>query len=146
MPRAGACLCLSERDAMKGNVLAGRLRLAGGLALVLMTACAAPARAPAAGATAAGASAAGTAGSAAPAPAGEAAAAPPALAVRVMHNAVAGSQALLQVIQDAGLFTQHGLAVEIGNATPRATTAALLAGDVPLMVSSGIHAVSAGLA
>ncbi|HLH27173.1 MAG TPA: ABC transporter substrate-binding protein [Chloroflexota bacterium] len=63
-----------------------------------------------------------------------------------MHNAVAGSQALLQVIQDAGLFTQHGLAVEIGNATPRATTAALLAGDVPLMVSSGIHAVSAGLA
>ncbi len=87
----------------------------------------------------------GAAASAAAAPA--APTAPPALVpVRVVHNAVAGSQALLQVIQEGGLFTAHGLAVEVSNASPRSATAALLSGEVPLMVSSGIHPVSAGLA
>jgi len=102
--------------------------------------------------TAAGAPEGGRSGGGAASPPGASsatvaqAAVPERISVRVMHNAVAGSQALLQVIQDAGLFTQHGLAVEIANATPRATTAALLAGETPLMISSGIHAVSAGLA
>src|SRR5262249_42558471 len=97
----------------------------------------------------------GTQAGAAPAPAGAAVAPASAtapagarapIAIHVVHNAVAGSQALLNVIQEAGLFTQHGLVVEVSNASPRATTASLLTGEVPVMVSSGIHAITAGLA
>jgi NitT/TauT family transport system substrate-binding protein len=123
--------------------------LVAALALLLaiaLSGCAAPAPAPSAAQPAASPA---TASAAAPAPAPPAAAPaalPAPIAIRVVHNAVAGSQALLNVIQEAGLFTQHGLIVEIGNASPRATTASLLAGEIPLMVSSGIHAVRAGLA
>jgi NitT/TauT family transport system substrate-binding protein len=135
---------------MTGPALLGSWRrLAGGLGLALVlvaTACAGPAAPTSTANRSEGARTSPPSADAA-APTGGAATPPLApVAVRVMHNAVAGSQALLQVIQDAGLFTQHGLAVEISNATPRATTAALLAGEVPLMVSSGIHPVSAGLA
>src|SRR5439155_8319524 len=84
--------------------------------------------------------------SAPPAPPPAAAAAPPLTTIHVLHNAVAGSQALINVVNEAGLFARHGLAVEVANASPRATTAALLAGEVPLTIASGVHVVGAGLA
>ncbi len=108
-----------------------------GLVLTLLSsACGAPA-APAR--ESGGAPAAPAAAPAEPAP-------PAPIPVRVLHSAVSGSQALLNVIQEGGLFAQHGLVVEISNASPRATIASLLSGEVPLVISSGVHVVSAGLA
>lgn len=86
------------------------------LLAIALSGCAAPAPAPSAAQPAASPAIA-SAAAPAPAPPAAAPAAPPApIAIRVVHNAVAGSQALLNVIQEAGLFTQHGLIVEIGNA------------------------------
>src|SRR5579884_986777 len=72
--------------------------------------------------------------------------APPApLRLHIVHTAVAGSQALLQVIQDAGLFGQNGLEVEWTNVSARGASAALLSGEVPLIVGSGAQVVASGL-
>jgi ABC-type nitrate/sulfonate/bicarbonate transport system substrate-binding protein len=134
-----------------GGVASGLILLLG----LLLSACAAPApgaarpepAAPAQSPAAqAGAAPAPAAAAVAPASATAPAGAPAPISIHVVHNAVAGSQALLNVIQEGGLFTQHGLVVEISNASPRATTASLLTGEVPVMVSSGIHAITAGLA
>jgi NitT/TauT family transport system substrate-binding protein len=121
------------------------LRWLAGAALALAVGCSGPASSPAPTSgdepARAGAS---VAAPAATAPA--ATASPPLTTIHVLHNAVAGSQALINVIAEAGLFARHGLAVDVANASPRATTAALLAGEVPLTVASGVHVVGAGLA
>jgi len=111
-----------------------------GLAIVgLAAACSAPA-APAVPA------APPSAAPSAPAPAAGAPTAPPApLRLHIVHTAVAGSQALLQVIQDAGLFGQNGLEVEWTNVSARGASAALLSGEVPLIVGSGAQVVASGL-
>src|SRR5205823_11580778 len=59
---------------------------------------------------------------------------PTPLRVRVMHSAVSGSQALLSVVQEAGLFTRQGLEVEVVTGTPRTASAGLIAGESPIVV------------
>ena len=65
---------------------------------------------------------------------------------RVVHSAIAGSQALLQVIEDAGIFARHGLEVETTNIGGRTATAGLLSGEYPLVVTSGAEVAGAGMA
>jgi NitT/TauT family transport system substrate-binding protein len=65
---------------------------------------------------------------------------------RVVHSAIAGSQALLQVAEDAGLFARHGLEVETTNIGGRTATAGLLAGEYPLVITSGAEVIGAGMA
>ncbi|HLH23075.1 MAG TPA: ABC transporter substrate-binding protein [Chloroflexota bacterium] len=117
---------------------------------LLLSACAptaAPAR-PAAPAAPAAQPAAPAASAPAPSPVGngERAESPPLIKTRVVHSAVAGSQALLQVLQDAGIFARHGLEVETSNIGGRTATAGLLAGEYPLVVTSGAEVVGAGIA
>jgi NitT/TauT family transport system substrate-binding protein len=75
-----------------------------------------------------------------------AASTPAPIRLNVVHSAIAGSQALLNVIQEAGLFGKHGLEIELANVGGRTATQALLAGEVPLIVTSGIEVVASGLA
>jgi NitT/TauT family transport system substrate-binding protein len=63
-----------------------------------------------------------------------------------VHSAIAGSQALLQVVEDAGIFARHGLEVELTNIGGRTATAGLLAGEYPLVITSGAEIVGAGMA
>jgi NitT/TauT family transport system substrate-binding protein len=63
-----------------------------------------------------------------------------------MHSAVSGSQALLSVVQEAGLFTRQGLEVEVVTGTPRTASAGLIAGESPIVVGSGAQLVATGLA
>jgi NitT/TauT family transport system substrate-binding protein len=50
------------------------------------------------------------------------------------------------VIEDAGLFARHGLEVELTNVAGRTATAGLLAGEYPLVLTSGTEVVASGLA
>src|SRR5262249_61197243 len=52
----------------------------------------------------------------------------------------------LQVALDAGLFARHGLDVELANVSGRSATQALLGGELPIIVSSGVEVVASGLA
>jgi NitT/TauT family transport system substrate-binding protein len=72
---------------------------------------------------------------------------PPApLKTRVVHSAVAGSQALLQVLEDSGIYARNGLEVETTNIGGRTATAGLLAGEYPLVITSGAEVIGAGSA
>jgi ABC-type nitrate/sulfonate/bicarbonate transport system substrate-binding protein len=125
-------------------------RLARALVVLLLAACApaaAPAN-PAAPATSPAQPAASAPASSPPAVGGpgEPSSPPPLIKARVVHSAIAGSQAILQVIEDAGLFARHGLEVETSNIGGRVATAGLLSGEYPLVVTSGAEVVSAGMA
>jgi len=123
--------------------------VSGVLLLVMALACApaapAPPAAPAGGGQPASAGAAPAAPAAASAP--SATTAPPApVRIRVAHSAIAGSQALLNVAQEAGLFMRHGLEVELTNVGGRAATQALVSGELAAILSSGVEVVASGLA
>jgi len=125
------------------------------LLLVCAVACAPTAPAPSSSAPGAASPPAGASSSAASALAASAPAAgstgalpapPEPIRLRVVHSAIAGSQALLQVALDGGLFARHGLDVELANVSGRSATQALLGGELPIIVSSGVEVVASGLA
>src|SRR5438067_2540154 len=124
------------------------------LLLLCAVACApatpAPSSTPAGGAPSAASAPAAGSVPAASAPAADATGAlptpPEPIRLRVVHSAIAGSQALLQVALDGGLFARHGLDVELANVSGRSATQALLGGELPIIVSSGVEVVASGLA
>jgi NitT/TauT family transport system substrate-binding protein len=50
------------------------------------------------------------------------------------------------VLEDAGIFARNGLEVETTNIGGRTATAGLLAGEYPLVITSGAEVVGAGMA
>jgi NitT/TauT family transport system substrate-binding protein len=67
--------------------------------------------------------------------------------VNISHSAISGSQAVVWVIQDAGIFRKHGLETQILFITGGPTTiASLVSGDVQFAVFAGPAAVTANLA
>src|SRR5438067_1017619 len=151
VPRAGTRLRVGLRSTRSHRGVAlGVL-----LALALAAACvpAAPS-----GPSGAGGATGATAGGSAPAPSAPPPSAAPAgssgalpappepIRLRVVYSAIAGSQALLNVALEDGLFARHGLDVELANVAGRAATQALLSGELPIIVSSGVEVVASGLA
>ncbi|HWP57987.1 MAG TPA: ABC transporter substrate-binding protein [Candidatus Acidoferrales bacterium] len=66
--------------------------------------------------------------------------------INISHSAISGSQAVLWVIQDAGVFKKHGLEAQIvyvEGGPPN--IAALLAGDVDFTVFAGPSSIAANL-
>jgi ABC-type nitrate/sulfonate/bicarbonate transport system substrate-binding protein len=67
--------------------------------------------------------------------------------IRLAYSAISGSQALLWVTKEVGLFEKHGLDAEVlfveGGSK---TMAALVAGDTPIAQLGGSHVVSSNLA
>lgn len=67
--------------------------------------------------------------------------------LRIGYAAIAATQAELAVIKDAGIFEKHGLTVQLIFAVGGTAIQALLAGELPIVQSTGvevIHSVLAG--
>ena len=66
--------------------------------------------------------------------------------VNISHSAISGSQAVLWVVQDAGIFRKHGMETQILFITGGPTAiASLVSGDVQFAIFAGPAAVTANL-
>ena len=66
--------------------------------------------------------------------------------ISISHSAISGSQAVLWVIQDAGIFTKHGFdsqIVYVAGGPPN--IAALVSGDVDFTIFAGPSSIAANL-